>query len=214
MKVLKDLGIKEVNGRKRRMVLVQCTKCKKEKETRADMPQKTDYCSSCDRQTHGMTNTRLYNIWSNMKARCYNENNNRYQYYGAKGIAVYADWVNDFTAFYEWAIMTGYKDELTIDRIDSNGDYTPNNCRWATSSTQSANREYPVGKAGYYGVATRYIAQIRYEHKVILNQDCTSIEEAAYVRELFIIENNLPHPRNFPEASLEEIKEVLKHIKE
>lgn len=88
---------------------------------------------------HGKHNTRLYHIYYAMKNRCYNKDNNRYQYYGKRGIVVCDEWLNDFQAFYEWAMNNNYKENLTIDRIDPNGNYTPDNCRWADIATQNRN---------------------------------------------------------------------------
>lgn len=84
--------------------------------------------------------TRLYGIWQNMKARCYNKNNARYSSYGGRGVKVCEEWLNDYMAFYKWAMESGYEDNLTIDRINVNGNYAPNNCRWATNVQQSCNR--------------------------------------------------------------------------
>jgi len=91
-------------------------------------------------KTHNQTKTRLYKIWQKMKERCYNKNNNRYYCYGQRGIKVCNEWLNDFVLFYNWAINNGYKDNLTIDRIDVNGNYEPDNCRWLTNKEQSQNR--------------------------------------------------------------------------
>lgn len=84
-------------------------------------------------------NARLYNIWRNMKQRCYNKNHAKYKNYGGRGIQVCDEWRTDFMLFYNWAINNGYKDNLTIDRIDVNGNYEPDNCRWATPKQQSRN---------------------------------------------------------------------------
>lgn len=89
---------------------------------------------------HGMSNTRLYNIWRKMKNRCSAKTGHYYKYYGAKGITVCDEWKNDFLSFYNWAIAHGYSDDLTIDRIDGNGNYCPENCRWATSLQQGRNK--------------------------------------------------------------------------
>lgn len=90
--------------------------------------------------THNMSNTRLYRVWQNIKSRCYYKQNNRYENYGGRGIKVCDEWKNDFKSFYEWAVTNGYKDTLTIDRINVNGDYEPNNCRWSTLIQQGRNK--------------------------------------------------------------------------
>ena len=95
--------------------------------------------------THGKRHTRLYNIYHGMKARCYNENEAKYEIYGARGITICDEWLNKehgFENFYEWAINNGYSDDLSIDRIYVNGNYEPSNCRWATAKEQALNTRF------------------------------------------------------------------------
>ncbi|MBQ2055435.1 MAG: hypothetical protein II489_03965 [Bacteroidaceae bacterium] len=75
-----------------------------------------------------------------MKRRCYNPNNKFYAYYGVRGISICDEWLNDFTSFRDWAVSAGYDETLTIDRIDSDGNYEPSNCRWISRKAQVNNR--------------------------------------------------------------------------
>lgn len=96
--------------------------------------------------SHRLSNTRLYNIWKAIKQRCYYAKHKDYHNYGGRGITVCDEWLHDFQTFYNWAITHGYRDDLSIDRIDVNGNYEPNNCRWATAHEQRINQR-PRGEA-------------------------------------------------------------------
>ena len=90
--------------------------------------------------THGRSKTRLYRIWSGIISRCGNPNDTGYEHYGGRGICICPEWRQDYLAFERWAIASGYGDHLSIDRIDVDGNYEPNNCRWATEKEQGNNK--------------------------------------------------------------------------
>ena len=92
---------------------------------------------------HGKRITRLYRIWVCMKNRCYQQSYHAFKHYGGRGITVCGEWLNDFQAFYEWSMANGYKENLTIDRIDNDKGYSPSNCRWVTMKEQNKNKRVP-----------------------------------------------------------------------
>ena len=89
---------------------------------------------------HGKRYTRIYGIWSGMKARCYSVSDCNYPNWGGRGIVMCDEWKDNFESFYNWAINNGYSDNLSIDRINNDGNYEPSNCRWVTQAEQNRNR--------------------------------------------------------------------------
>ena len=109
----------------------------------------TTKCRSCASTKHGLLKdvgrgkfrgTKLSIIYSNMLNRCLNPNEKCYLSYGGRGISVCDEWLGNFIGFYQWALSSGYKEGLSIDRIDVNGNYEPNNCRWVTMKQQENNK--------------------------------------------------------------------------
>lgn len=96
------------------------------------------------RYKHGLAGTRLHKIWVGMIHRCYDSKTKGYENYGGRGICVCKEWFDDFMSFRNWSINNGYKDNLTIDRIDNDGNYEPTNCRWATQKEQQLNKRNTV----------------------------------------------------------------------
>lgn len=90
------------------------------------------------KRKHGMSNKNIYNVWASMIQRCENENDKHFKYYGGRGIKVCPEW-HDFEVFYNWAINNGYLENLTLDRINNDGNYEPCNCRWVSKKVQANN---------------------------------------------------------------------------
>ena len=218
--LLEDLGMRfptENSKRKYRYGLYQCQYCEKEFETQVH-DVKSGHTTSCGCQSnkfknpHGLRSHRLYKTWLGMKHRCYNEKNKDYRNYGGRGIQICERWL-DINNFIE-DMYPDYKEGLTLDRIDVNGNYEPDNCRWTTKETQQRNTRdiCKNNTSGYRGVSWKkrrnnWVVQIMVENKKIhLGYHQTALEGAkAY--ETYVRLNNLEH--NFtPVLSEEEIKEL------
>ncbi len=123
----------------KRKVLCKCS-CGTQKELyRTNLGSGKSKSCGCSRKT-GTEGTKLYNVWASMKSRCANKNHRFYESYGGRGIAVCKEWEGDVKTFYDWALSSGYKEGLSLDRVDNNGNYEPNNCRWATRLEQHNNK--------------------------------------------------------------------------
>ena len=146
--------------------------------------------------THGLGATKLYKIWGDIKRRTLNPKHKHYKYYGGRGITICDEWL-DVQNFYNWAMSNGYSDELSLDRIDNDGNYEPNNCRWTTQTIQTRNkRVYKNNTSGYKGVsydkrAGSYRTYITINKKRIRLGYFTTPEGGAIAYNNYIIENNL-----------------------
>lgn len=152
-------------------------------------------CSCANK--HGGSGTRLHSIWRNMKQRCYNSKHTNYKHYGAIGVVICTEWRNSFVLFREWALASGYSDDLSLDRIAGALLYSPNTCRWATQETQCRNRRNIENTSSkftgvvFFRRTSRWLAYISVSGKrTYLGYHATEVD-AACARDNYIIENGL-----------------------
>jgi hypothetical protein len=144
---------------------------------------------------------RLYRIWKNMKSRCNNPRIPLAKNYVLRGITYAKEW-DDFSVFYNWALSTGYKDGLTIDRIDVDGRYGPDNCRWATMKQQAENTRLlrSSNTSGFRGVnkkGGKYSARVVHDGARVYLGAYATPDEAAIVRDNYVRQSGLSLPLNF-----------------
>jgi hypothetical protein len=206
--LIKDLDMMfatENSKQKRRFGLYKCGFCGTEFKAQVSSV-KNGHTKSCgcyqkrrmseSHKTHGLSNTRLSGIWGSIKSRTLNPKYKDYKDYGGRGITICEEWL-DIHNFYNWAMSNGYSDDLTIDRINNDGNYEPSNCRWATKTMQNRNQRIQKNNtSGYKGVSHhkrdgKYQAQISVNKKSIYLGLYPTAEEGAIAYNTYIIENNL-----------------------
>jgi hypothetical protein len=208
--LIKNLGMMYAtkNSKERkRFGLYKCGFCGEEFRTQTSRV-KNGYTKSCGchkkrrikeaNTKHGLGYTRLYNIWKTMKDRTLNPKHKAYIRYGGRGITICEKWL-DVRNFYDWAMSNGYEENkgLSIDRIDNDGNYEPNNCRWTTKTIQSRNRRISSkNMSGYKGVSfkkdkSKYKAYLTVEGKQVHIGYFITPVEGAIAYNNYIIENNL-----------------------
>ncbi len=142
MKIIQDLGMlysTKKSKQKKHFFLVECPTCKKEIKKSQQQLKREKECKSCASTTHGYSNHPLKAIYYAMLSRCNNPKNSAYKHYGARGIFVCKEW-NNLKSFVEWALLNGYKKDLTIERKNNNKEYSPSNCIWTPMSEQCINK--------------------------------------------------------------------------
>lgn len=158
--------------------------------------------SSNINKKHGMTKSRIYSIWGGIKTRCYNKKWRKYCDWGGRGIKMCDDWRDNYMLFYEWAISSGYRDDLSINRIDNNGNYCPQNCNWVDDFEQSINRRIKAtNTSGYNGVSynkqtSKWIVSITHRGERRYLGLFSSAELGAEAYNNWVIEHGTKHPLN------------------
>lgn len=129
-------------------------------------------CNRISNVAKGCSKERLYRIWYKMKIRCYSETDEHYKWYGGRGIRVCDAWLNDFYTFKNWALKHGYSETLSIDRIDVNGNYCPENCRWVSQkiqcNNQTKNRRVTFENKEY--TISQFAELLNYDYHTVINR--------------------------------------------
>ena len=210
LELIEDLGMSYPNSNskhKRRYCLYKCDCGNIFKAQSTNVNNGHTTSCGCEQvrksTTHGKANTKLYVVYNAILDRVGNPKNKSYDIYGARGIGICDEWKNDFSSFYQWAIGNGYKEGLSIDRIDNDGNYEPSNCRWVGRGTQSQNVSVirKTNNTGFKGVSyankkKTFVAQISVNNvKIHLGYFNTAIDGAKAYNQ-YVIDNNLEHTIN------------------
>jgi len=205
MQLIKKLDMRydtEKSKCKSRFGLFECPVCKIEVEVRVTSGKRSAACWECSKVAHGGCGTRIYMAWSNMRQRCNNKNNTAYKNYGGRGITIHEAWA-DFAVFRDWALANGYSDDLTIDRINNDEGYSPDNCRFVNRSVQMRNTRTinSTNTSGYRGVnwnksSGRWRSKIRDGGKTVHLGYFDSSLDAAKAYDYYVLKNGLEHTTN------------------
>jgi len=227
MKIIKDMGMQYQTNKsslKRRMAIFEC-ECGSEHRAQASDVKRghVSRCRKCSFKkrgqkliTHGLSKHKCFPTWHNMMRRCYNESHNGYEIHRSRGISVCEEW-HDISIFKVW-FDTNFKEGLSIDRINNNGNYEPSNCRFATQTIQSRNTtsHYVNNTSGYRGVYKAsskkgtWRAQISLKHKSVHIGNFNNKIDAAVAYNNYIIYNNLEHTLNDADWILKRTKDRKK----
>lgn len=213
--LIKDLGylFPKVNSKKKSKYGIYKCECGIEFKTRsADVSRGSTKSCGCFRKktisktmtTHGLSNTKIYQAFIDMMSRCYKDKNKNFVNYGGRGILICEEWKNDFLSFFNWSLENGYSEGLSIDRINNDGNYAPDNCRWTNRTIQRRNSRKIVStnKSGFRGVSkyknsNLWISKIGMPGTIKLLGYFKCRLAAAYAYDNYVVENNLEHTRNF-----------------
>ena len=197
MELIKEIGKKEIYGKMYNMGLYKCPYCNSLIERRVSDGNRVKSCGCMVTKfnaiaglKHGGHKDPIYHIWETMKQRCYNTNNPRYKRYGARGIIICNEWLNDFAVFQKWSHENGYKRGLQIDRINNDLNYSPDNCRFVIPIINTRNKnnikitveiaqdiinDYASGKHTHRTLAKKYNIVHSYVGRILRGLNCMPI---------------------------------------